>query len=167
MSEPVDQNSPNWTNTTKLVVALVFIAILAGIVIQFKTILGPLMISFMLAYILNPIAGFLKEKIRISWNISVGLIYLLLLMLLLGSLTLGGLAIFGQLTSLIKFIQTEIVNVPKFLADLSTQKYLIGPFTIDFSQLDLVQIGNQILSMVQPIISSFGTLVGSFAAGTA
>jgi len=167
MSEPVDQNSPNWTNTTKLVVALVFIAILAGIVIQFKTILGPLMISFMLAYILNPIAGFLKEKLRISWNISVGLIYLLLLMLLLGSLTLGGLAIFGQLTSLIKFIQTEIVNVPKFLADLSTQKYLIGPFTIDFSQLDLVQIGNQILSMVQPIISSFGTLVGSFAAGTA
>ncbi|MHB8134309.1 MAG: AI-2E family transporter [Anaerolineaceae bacterium] len=167
MNEPVDQNSPNWTNTTKLVVALVFIAVLAGVVIQFKTILGPLMISFMLAYILNPIACFLKDKIRISWNISVGIIYLLLLILLLGSLTLGGLAIFGQLTSLIKFIQSEIVNVPKFLADLSTQKYLIGPFTIDFSQLDLVQIGNQILSMVQPIISSFGTLVGSFAAGTA
>jgi predicted PurR-regulated permease PerM len=148
-------------------VALVFVAIIAAIAIQFNAILGPLMIAFLLAYMMNPVANFLKEKVKISWNIAVGLIYLILLLLLLGSLTLGGLAIFEQLTSLIKFIQTEIVNVPKYLADLSTQKYLIGPFTIDFSQLDLVQIGNQILNLVNPIISSFGTLVGSFAAGTA
>ena len=53
------------------------------------------------------------------------------------------------------------------MENLSNQKYIFGPFEIDFSQLDLVQLGNQILSMVQPIISRLGTLVGSLAAGTA
>jgi predicted PurR-regulated permease PerM len=125
------------------------------------------MISFMLAYLINPVASFLTTKLRFSWNITVGIIYLLLIIILLGLLTLGGLAIFEQLTSLIKFIQVEIVNVPTFLENLSYQKYVFGPFEIDFSQLDLAQIGNQILNMVQPIISRLGTLVGSLAAGTA
>ncbi len=167
MKNSLFENSPKWSTTTKLVVALALVAILAGIVVRFNTILGPLMISFMLAYLINPAANFLKVKLRFSWNIAVGIIYLFLIIILLGLLTLGGLAIFEQLTSLIKFIQVEIVNVPTFLENLSNQKYVFGPFEIDFSQLDLVQLGNQILSMVQPIISRLGTLVGSLAAGTA
>lgn len=167
MKNTLFENSPKWSTTTKLVVALALVAIVAGILIRFNTILGPLMISFMLAYLINPAANFLKNKLRFSWNIAVGVIYLFLIIILLGLLTLGGLAIFEQFTSLIKFIQVEIVNVPTFLEKLSSQKYIFGPFTIDFSQLDLVQAGNQILSMVQPIISRLGTIVGSLAAGTA
>lgn len=167
MKNTLFENSPKWSTTTKLVVALALVAILAGILIRFNSILGPLMISFMLAYLIYPVASFFTVKLRFSWNITVGIIYLLLIIILLGLLTLGGLAIFEQLTSLIKFIQVEIVNVPTFLENLSYQKYVFGPFEIDFSQLDLAQLGNQILNMVQPIISRLGTLVGSLAAGTA
>lgn len=167
MKKALFDNSPKWSTTTKLVVALAFTAILAGILLRFNTILGPLMISFMLAYLINPVANFMKVKLKFSWNIAVGIIYLILIIFLIGLLTLGGLAIFEQLTSLIKFIQTEIVNVPAFLENLSDQTYVLGPFVIDFSQLDLAQLGNQILGMIQPIISRLGTLVGSLAAGTA
>ena len=102
MKNSLFENSPKWSTTTKLVVALALVAILAGIIIKFNHNFGPLMISFLLAYLINPAAHFLKVKLKFSWNIAVGIIYLFLIIILLGLLTLGGLAIFEQLTSVNK-----------------------------------------------------------------
>jgi len=121
----------------------------------------------MLAYLFNPIATFLKKHLKLSWRISVTIIFLILFIILIGLITLGGFAIFGQLSSLIKFIQTEIKNLPQYLEDLSHLEFKLGTFEISLQQFDLAQWGNQILGLVQPIIGRLGTIVGSLAAGTA
>lgn len=167
MENEPEKNSPLWSSTTKMVVSLALSALLITVVIRFSNILGPLIMSVVLAYLLYPISNFFRTKLKISWRLSVSIIYLVLLIIILGLLTLGGFAIFEQVTSLVKFIQTEIVNLPKYLGNLSTQKYLFGPFTIDFSKIDLTQLGNQLLGIIQPVLSRLGTILGSIAGGAA
>ena len=52
-----DAASPQWENTTKLVVGLTLVAITAGLLIRFKAILGPLLLAFVLAYIFHPVGS--------------------------------------------------------------------------------------------------------------
>ncbi len=170
MNTPTNQPqtiSPRWSSTTKLVVALTMVAILAGLVIRFRQIIGPLLISFVLAYLLYPVANFLHKRVRMSWRLASTIIFLLLFILLMGLLTLGGLAVFDQAQSLVKFIQSQITQFPEFLANLSATKIAIGPFELDFSTLNLTDLGNQLLGLVQPVLSQLGTVFGAIASGAA
>ena len=72
-------SSPVWGPTTKLVVALTIVAIAAGLFIQFHGILGPLLMAFVLAYLLHPVAGLLRRGLHLSWPLTVSLIYVVLL----------------------------------------------------------------------------------------
>jgi predicted PurR-regulated permease PerM len=171
MTEPKPEKtrstSPRWGNTTKLVVALTFVAILAGLLIRFRVIIGPALIAFILAYLLYPLANFLHRRVRMSWRLAATLVFLLLLIIFVGLLTLGGLAIVDQVQSLIKFLQTQIRNLPALIADLSTKEIEIGPFTFDLATLDLTSLTNQLLGLVQPLLSNTAVVIGSIATGAA
>lgn len=167
METDPEKNSPLWSSTTKMVISLALSALLVVVLIRFSNILGPLIMSLVLTYLLYPLSNFFRTKLKISWRLSVSIIYLVLLILILGLMTLGGFAIFEQVTSLVKFIQTEIVNLPEYLGNLSSQKYMLGPFTIDFSTLDLTQFGNQLIGIIQPVLSRLGTIMASIAGGAA
>lgn len=167
MENEPELTSPIWSNTTKLVVSLLILAIAGLLLFRFNSVFVPLTVSFMLAYLFKPVANFLKSRLKFSWRLAVTLIYLILFIILIGLLTLGGFAIFEQLSSLIAFIQNGIKNLPNYLTQISQQQLRIGGFEFNLQQFDLTQWGNQILGMVQPIISRLGTIVGSLAAGTA
>ena len=157
------EKSPTWNNSTKLVVAVIMIIMTTYLIIRFSNILAPLFFAFLLAFLLYPIPDFFKEKLKISWRVTAIIIYLILLLLFLGLITLGGFAVFDQISSLIRFIQVEIKDLPVLLDKLSQLRYEFGGFVIDFSEIDLVSIGNQLLSLIQPVLSGLGTVVGSLA----
>ncbi|HSM23567.1 MAG TPA: AI-2E family transporter [Anaerolineaceae bacterium] len=161
------EKSPSWSSSTKLVVTLILLALFAFLLVRFTTILAPLFVAFLLAYLLYPIPNFFKEKLRISWKLTVLIIYLILLILFLGLITIGGFAGVDQLSSLIRFIQFELRDLPVFLEELSGLRYEFGGFVIDFSELDLVSLGNQLLSFIQPMLSGLGNVVGSIAGSAA
>jgi len=160
-------NSPKWSSNTKLVVGLTFVAVAALLLISFRNILGPLLLAFVLAYLLYPIVTFLHIKIKINWRLSATLFYLLLLLALLGLLTWGGFAIVGQVQNLIKFLQNILSNLPDLLTEWSGQTVQIGPFSIDLTKFDLSAISQQLLSVVQPLLTKTGSLLGSVATGAA
>ena len=112
------EKSPSWSSTTKLVVALLLLAIFTYLLVRFNTILAPLFVAFLLAYLLYPIPNFFKEKLKISWRLTVLIIYLILLVLFLGLITLGGFAGVDQISSLIRFIQFELRDLPSFLEQM-------------------------------------------------
>jgi predicted PurR-regulated permease PerM len=161
------ESSPHWGWTAKLVVGLTFVAILAFLVVRFQSILGPLLMAAILVYLLYPLASWLRRRLKIPWRFSVTLIYLVLILVVLGLLTLGGLALFEQIQSLINFLQNALVSLPDFIANLSHQKFTIGPFIVDISKLDLSQISSQALSFVQGFLGQAGSLVGVIASGAA
>ncbi len=159
--------SPRWGPTAKLVVALTVVAIVIWLFIQFHGIIAPILMALVVAYLLNPVAGIMQRGLRLSWPLAVGLLYILILIIILGGLTLGGVGLFGQIQSLIGIVQTQLTSLPDFVQTLSGKAYQFGPFRLDFSRLDLNLLSSQLLGIVQPLLGSTGTLLTSIASGAA
>jgi predicted PurR-regulated permease PerM len=136
-------------------------------VIQFRAIIGPLLLAFILTYLLYPVASLLSRVSRLSWRASVGLIFLLAVVIYLGLITLLGLTVVQQITSLVNIVRGAVTDLPALAEDLSTQVYQIGPFQINLAQFDLATLSRQVLSTIQPLLGRLGTLVSTFAASAA
>jgi len=162
--ETPPSGSPTWGSTTKTVVGLAIVAFVAAMLIQFRTIIGPLILAFMLAFLLHPVATALNLHFKLPWRVSVNLIYLVLVIILAGLFTIAGLAIVQQIQSLIGFLQGFIPNLPNIVSEISKQSYQIGPFPVDFSKLNLLDLANQAVSTVQPLFGRITSLISSFAA---
>ncbi len=167
MTAPQSNNrSPFWGSTTKLVVALTFVAIVAALLVRFQFILGPLVIALTLSYLLHPVANLLY-RIHLSWRISVTLIYLLILAILLGLLTLGGVGLVQQLQSMFKIAQDGLTTLPGLIESFSGHIYQFGPFQIDFRSLDLNQLSQQVLGILETLLSRTGTFLSAVASSAA
>lgn len=159
--------SPKWNNTTKLVVALMLAAMVAGLFIQFRNLVVPVLLSLVLAYLVHPLATRLQKATRIPWKVIATIIYLLILFAVLGLLTWGGFAVVEQGQSLVNFIQKTVQNLPGLIEDLLANPRYIGPFKIDLTVLDFETVTTQVLSYVQPILNRLGTLLGTIASSAA
>ncbi|HEX5941755.1 MAG TPA: AI-2E family transporter [Anaerolineales bacterium] len=165
--EPHFTTSPRWSPTTKLLVGLVVVGIMAFLFIRFTSLITPLLMVFILAYLLHPVATMISFWLRVSWRAAVNLLYFVILILLIGSLTLGGVGLVGQVQSLIQLIQTIVADLPKYVEALSGQVFEIGPFTLDMRTIDLNAISSELLSFVQPLLGRTGNLVTAVAGGAA
>jgi predicted PurR-regulated permease PerM len=159
--------SPSWGSTTKLVVGLGCIALFGALLIEFRGIIGPLILAFILAYLLHPLAARLTISAKIPWRASVNLVYILLIIILMIVITMAGLAILQQIQSLLVFMQRFITDLPSLLADLTSHVYKVGPFTFDLGHFDLTPLINQLLAAVQPLLGRVGTILSTLAASAA
>ena len=90
MNQTEPSSSPSWGATTKLVVALTFVAIVGGLLIRFEKVLAPLLLALVLAYLFYPVASFVQRVAHLPWRFVVSIIYILFLAVLLSLLTAGG-----------------------------------------------------------------------------
>lgn len=165
--EPHFSTSPRWSPTTKLLVGLVVVGITAFLFIRFTSLITPLLMIFILAYLLHPVATMISFWLRVSWRAAVNILYFIILILVMGSLTLGGVGLVGQVQSLIQLVQTIVADLPIYIESLSGQVFKIGPFTLDMQTIDLNAISSQLLSYVQPLLGRTGNLVTAVAGGAA
>ncbi len=164
-TEPI--SSPRWGSTTKLVVALTLVASIAALLIRFQFIITPLLVSILLAYLLYPIASFIQRHLHLSWGLSVGLIYFLIVILLLGLLTAGGLGLIQQVQSVVRLVQDGLTTLPELIAQMSGKTFQFGPFRFDFNALDLNALSRQALDTIQPLLSRTGSLLSTLAGSAA
>ncbi|MGW8142754.1 MAG: AI-2E family transporter [Anaerolineales bacterium] len=156
--------SPLWNSGTKLIVGLTFVGILVAFLIYFRSIIGPLLLAVILAYVLHPVAEKLSNTTRLNWRWSVNIVFLLFVLILIGILTVSGLAIIQQMESLVGVISVFTITLPEFIEEISSQIYAIGPYTFSLDQSNLQALANQFLNIVQPLLGSLGTVLSSFAA---
>ena len=161
---PSPSESPFWSSGTKLIIGLTFVGILIALLIYFRSIIGPLLLAIILAYVLHPVAAFLNRKTHLSWRWSVNLVFLVFVLILLSILTVSGFAIVQQMQSLINVITTFTVRLPALVDQISSQNYSIGPYQFGLNQTDLQSLTNQVLNALQPVLGRFGSIVSSFAA---
>ena len=159
--------SPRWGSMAKLVVSLTLVVILGALLVRFKFIIGPVLMAFVVAYLLFPLASLLSRKVHLSWGLVVNFIYLVFILILLALLTWGGVGLIGQVQNLISAVQNYATQLPVFIESLSHNVYTLGPFKFDFSTIDWQTIGQQILSYVEPALGKLGGLVGSLAGSAA
>jgi predicted PurR-regulated permease PerM len=167
MIEPNPAPSPRWGSTTKLVVALTFVGIIAWLLSRFQSLIPPLLMAFILSYLLYPVASFLDRKTFLSWRSAVGLIYALLLLLLLSLLTVGGVGLVQQIQSLIGVIQNSLVELPQLVNSVTEWLQTRSPVPIDFNTVDINALTDQLLAVVQPLLGQTGQLLGTVASGAA
>ena len=165
--EPHFTTSPRWSSTTKLLVGLVIVGLIAFLFFRFTSLITPLLIVFVLAYLLQPIATMISYWLRISWKASVNILYLIILLLVIGLLTLGGVGLVAQVQSLIQLVQAIVADLPEFIDSLSGQVFQIGPVKLDLRTVDLNAVSSQLLAFIQPLLGRTGTLVGTVASGAA
>ena len=167
MEQTSNSSSPKWGTNAKLVIALTIVVVIGALVVKFQFIITPLVIAFVLSYLFHPVADLLQRKLRFSWNASVAVIFIVIILLLVGLLTLGGVGLVQQVQSLVVIVQDALKTLPELIARISGQVYEIGPFKLDFSHLDLNDLSQQVLGMIQPLLSQTGTLLGTVAGGAA
>ena len=167
MEKTEPPESPHWGSTAKLVVSLTVVIVLGALVARFQSIIAPVLVAFVLAYLLHPLISFLERKLHFSWGLGVSLVYVLIILILLSLLTWGGVCLVGQIQNLIVAVQNYVNGLPEFIASLSHKVVMLGPFRFDFSTFDWSIIGQQILSYVEPALGKVGGLVGTLAGGAA
>ncbi|MFN3741206.1 MAG: AI-2E family transporter [Anaerolineales bacterium] len=155
--------SPPWSRNTKLVAALTLVAAVTGLLLYFRNLLSPLLLAFLLAYLLYPPASFLYRRLHLSWQLAVSLVYFLLLLALAGFFIWGGLNLISQFQNLITLLRSGLENLPTLLQRMAQGPLLLGPFTLDLSHLDISALSDQILRSAQSLLGRLTSLLGTLA----
>jgi len=166
---PSNSDSPTWSATTKLVVGIALVALIAGIFTQLRPILTPVTMALVISYLMFPLVDYLSERTFLNWRGATNLTYLILLLLLLSSLTASGVAIANQFSNLIGIVETFINDLPAILEDFIASEPVIAVPLINYQfdvseyirtlNIDLLAISEQALTVVQPILGQAGTIV--------
>ncbi|HUG35223.1 MAG TPA: AI-2E family transporter [Anaerolineales bacterium] len=159
--------SPRWGNTTKLLIGLVIVGILAFLINRFASLITPLLFIFILAYLLHPLTSLISRRLGISWRASVNILYLVIIILLIALITVGGVGLVQQVQSLITSIQNIVANLPTYIETLSGKVFQVGPFQLDMSNINLNELSRQLLAYVQPLLGRTGNLLSAVAGGAA
>ncbi len=152
---------------TKLVISLALLVIVAALLVRFQALIVPLLLAFVLAYLFYPVATLFDRIPKISWRMGVTLMYLLLIAVIAGLVTLSGFGLVPQIQSLISLVENSIVEVPALLNDAVLWVNQVSPIPIDLSTINPDEIGQQLLSYVQPVLGSTGQVLGTVASSAA
>ncbi len=166
-NENIKSISPKWSASTKTIVTLLILTAVVALMIRFSSMLNTIVTAIVISVILNPLAEWINKKTKIPWGWAVTIVYILAVVVIFTLLALGGIAIFDQIQNFIKFLQSSLVVITKFFNDLPSTVVDIGPFTLDFSYINWDEVGNQLLSTVEPVLSNLGNVIGGVASGAA
>jgi predicted PurR-regulated permease PerM len=146
---------------------LVILGILTFLLYRFSNLIGPLLMIFIITYLLHPLSAMISRKLRIPWKVSVTILFILIAAILIGLLTWGGVGLVGQIQNLIASIQGIIRDLPRYITEISTQTFVIGPYKLDMQTFDLTALNQQLLTYINPVLGQTGNLVGTIAGGAA
>ena len=169
-STDMTQKSPPWGGNIKIVVGITLVGIVAAFLIKFQNLIAPLLLTFILTYLLHPAVSALKRLTKISWRMSVNIVYLVLVIAVGVSFTATGFALVQQLESLIQVVDRFINRLPEMVLEWTSTIYQLGPFQLDLSQylssIDLEALIQQFISVVQPVLGQAGGVLATVATGT-
>ena len=164
--QPSAVASPPWSSTAKAAVGLSLLATLGWLLLRFSDVVGVLLVAVLLAYLLYPLADRLRRWTHVSWRIAATAVFLVSVILVIGLITLGGLAIVDQSQSLISFLTGTLNDLPGLVSRLPSFDF--GTMHFPPSNLtDLNIIGQELLSMLQPLLTRTTSLLTAIASGAA
>ena len=158
-------DSPKWGVTTKALVALAVMMIVAGMLVRFQHVIPMLVLAPILTIVLVPVVQFLCVRLKIPWGMAATIVMLLFILLLTGASTIMGFAIVQQLQALFLIVQQFLLDLPAQLELLSQQTYHLGPWVMEFSQFDLAAVGEQVIAAIQPLLREASSLITFLATG--
>ena len=165
MEQNSKPESPKWGNSTKIIVVVGLLVLAAAVVIRFQSIIPPLILALIIAYLLYPVASLLEQRARMPWGLSVTIIYIVITLTVIGLLILSGLEIVAQAQSFITLIQTTLNQIPGAINSIQLGSITLGKFSYNLSKLgiDLSGLSNQVINTAEPLLGQTGSIIGKLA----
>lgn len=165
---PNSSYSPPWNSTTKVivvVVALIFLFLLIG---RFQSLIGMLVIAAILGYLLDPLISFIDQRTTLKRGIIILIVYVTLAIALLGGFFALGLASYQQIVNLTGLLPGLIQDVGEVLSSLvnRTEPLELGPITVNPTVVPWERITEQLLGLLDPVLSQSTSIVSRFATST-
>ena len=151
-------SSPPWGWGTKLIVGILLVVGFLALIIRFNEYFKLLLVAFLLSFLLTPLCNLLRKGLRISWRMSVAIVYLLFAGLLIWGVAKGGTSLATQVQNLFQMLIDNIDNITELLEQWSIRPIIIGPFTFTTPQLNFELIGQWLSESLQPIVSQAGNI---------
>lgn len=161
--------SPPWGRTTKTIVVVVALLLVALVAWRFSGLIQQVIMAAVLAYLLNPLIKLINENTGLKRGTLVLLTYFAFIFLVIGAFTALGVAAYAQINNLINELPNLIVDAVNLLRDwapTADTTFEIGPFEFSPSTFDWNDIRSQVLGMVEPILSRGGQYAGQIAGAT-
>ncbi len=166
--------SPPWSLSTKIIVAVVVLLLSALVIWRFQSLIAPLVLACILAYLLNPLFNQAMRHLNIGRGAAVLLVYLLLLLIAVGGGIALGYVAFDQASRLIELLPDNIEDAAQLIQEqfsvLSQRTVAIGPYEIGLAnlppELSLQNLTQQAIDLLQPLFSGGGSLAAQVAQAT-
>lgn len=172
-------DSPPWSTTTKAIVAVLALVLGGILVYYFRGLIQPLVVACLLAYILNPLVTFLSVRTALTRRTVVLIVYGLLALAVLFTLSFIGFTTFQQAAILSQNLPRWFARAVELLQSLPERlpsALAIGPYSLPLN-LELPQlpgwndVAAQLFAWIEPIFSRggsvatqvIGTTVNAFA----
>lgn len=163
-----ESNSPYWSKTTKVIVVVFALLAILWLVARFKSLIGMLVMAAILSYLLEPIVSFIDQRTNIRRGVIIVLVYVVLATAVIGGFFALGLASYQQIANLIALLPGLIENLADSISSFVAQPepIAIGPIVINPTVVPWDRITEQLLGMLDPILSQSTTVVSRFATST-
>ncbi len=156
---------PQWSSTTKLVIALLGLLAFGYVFYKFGAAVYPLIIAVILAYVLSPFVNLLQKKICISRGLAILLVYLLGF-IIVGTILWIIIPLFtSQVGLFVKDIDVWIREIEKFfsgeiiIAGITISGDVLLQPVVDFLQNMLEPILGSTLGIVAVVVESIAWIV--------
>jgi predicted PurR-regulated permease PerM len=170
MTDPLNQqgsNSPRWQPGTRMLAAVFLILFIVFILTLLRSLILPVMMAFIIAYILFPLALWLTEKARIPRAISALLVLIFFLAVILGLTTGLGFALSDRAVQLAGYLADIGQELPEQIDQLFNLRFMIGNFEVDLSRSNLMPLLSDVVSSLSPLLAEAGSLISSLALAAA
>ena len=174
LNAPV-HDSPPWNRPTKIIVAVASILFILAVLWRFQTLISPLIIAAILAYLMHPIIAFLEHRTKLSYSSAVVTVFLTLAVAVIAIFAILGIAIYNQVADLVVRTPEIIESIPDYIEQAMatlTEPISIGSFTFSLpisqdQSFDWQAVFTQIRSYIEPVLRSAGTSLGQVAVSIA
>jgi len=151
--------SPPWKSGTRLMAGFMLIVFFGLLLYVLRSLLAPLIIAFLLAYLLHPVVSSLTFNDRIPRWLSIVVVYILLLAVLAGTTTGVGLAVSQGINQLASYFASLAGNLPELLETLSGFEFQLGPWTFSVPIETLEPLLAEITTYVSPLLLEMGDVL--------
>jgi len=149
MAEPVRR----WNTSTKRTVVVVLLVLLALVIYRFNAVIPPLMIAFLVAFVLDPIVDFITARLHLSRGLATSLVFFVLILGMLGTLAAPA-TVVPSIARAVRALQIDVIRIITDIGAFFERPLMIRGYSVDLSQL------------YQELSGMLRTFVGSVAQGT-
>ncbi len=130
----MSETSHRWSTSTKRMVVVVLLVLLALVLYRFRDVIPPLIIALLLAFILDPVVDFLSDHLPLSRGIATALVFLILIIGMLAALA-APVAIVPSIQRAVRNLQIDFLRVITDIGAFFEQPVEIRGYTLDLSDI--------------------------------